>query len=424
MPSLSTARRIASIKNNGARTIGEIYKEDSDWLMDYTWENDIQSKKCYIYDYEHDDFFVDEFNIVRSLKEGMTYEHTNKTCIDAKFIVKTYQSMDKDQVEYYIQFRPNQKMYFDEGDELYYFEKLRKRYNSAFPIGLFLDIPDDAGRYHKWLVCRAEPANQFPKYLILPVDYELTWIELDKGERIKRRMWAVLRMQSSYTIGTYTDRVFTRLDNQNKIWLPMNSITEKIWYTDDESKNMRLIISTLSEHPTVWRVTKCENIQPFGIQKITIYSDSYNKNTDYVNLVTGEMYADYYSSSIQPEIQTNLTEPSLASTLNHAKITASTYTIKIGGSYKTLTVSILDENNVDISEKYSDATFDWSYTINGENTIDDVPIVTWLKGNDFNKKKVKFCNDRSYLSKVLEIECTVSKGKETLKASVQFELIM
>lgn len=197
MPSLSTARRVASLKNNGAKTIGQIYKENSDFAMEFTWDSDLQSKKCYIYDYEHDDYFIDEFGITRSLAEGMTYENTNKTPIDAKFIVKTYQSMDKDQVEYYIQFRPSQKLRFDEGDELYYFEKIRKRYNVTFPIGEYLDIPDDTGVYHKWLICRAEPANQFPKYLILPVDYELTWIELNGNERIKRRMWAVLRMQSS-----------------------------------------------------------------------------------------------------------------------------------------------------------------------------------------------------------------------------------
>lgn len=40
-----------------------------------------------------------------------------------------------------------------------------------------MDVPDDRGIYHKWIVCRDEPANQSPKYLILPVNYELTWIE-------------------------------------------------------------------------------------------------------------------------------------------------------------------------------------------------------------------------------------------------------
>ena len=111
---LETARRVSSVKNNGAKTLGQVYKEMSDWAMEETWDNNIQSKVCYIYDYFHDD--QPDKNV------GMTYENTTKTKIDAKFIVKTYQSIDKDQVEYYIQLRPSQKVWFEEGDELYYFE--------------------------------------------------------------------------------------------------------------------------------------------------------------------------------------------------------------------------------------------------------------------------------------------------------------
>ena len=130
MPSLQTARRVANAKNNGAKTIGQIYKEQSDELMEWTWDNDIQSKVCYIYDYFRDN--QPDKNV------GMTYENTTKTKIGVKFIVKTYQSIDKDQVEYYIQFRPSQKVWFEESDELYYFETdYRQKYGiQDFPIGL------------------------------------------------------------------------------------------------------------------------------------------------------------------------------------------------------------------------------------------------------------------------------------------------
>ena len=130
MPSLQTARRVANAKNNGAKTIGQIYKEQSDFIMEATFWNDPQSKVCYIYDYFHDD--QPDKNV------GMTYENTTKTKIDVKFIVKTYQSIDKDQVEYYIQFRPSQKVWFEESDELYYFETdYRQKYGiQDFPIGL------------------------------------------------------------------------------------------------------------------------------------------------------------------------------------------------------------------------------------------------------------------------------------------------
>ena len=190
MPSFETARRIASVKNNGAKTIGQIHKEESDWLMEETFFNDIQSKVCYIYDYAHDN--------QPELKDHMTYENTTKTRIDAKFIIKTYQSMDKDQVEYYLQFKPSQKTEFSEGDELYYFETdYRKKYHNDDFIGMFIDIPDDKCIYRKWIICKKEIANQFVKFLILPVNYQLMWIETKGQKKIKRKMWCVLRNQNS-----------------------------------------------------------------------------------------------------------------------------------------------------------------------------------------------------------------------------------
>lgn len=193
MPSLSTSKRASAIITNGAKTLGQIHKENADWAMEYTWDTDPQSKVCYIYDYFHDD--------QPRLKDHMTYEKTTKTRIDAKFIVKSHQSIDKDQVEYYLQFKPSQPVEFDQNDELYYFETdYRQRYGVEFPIGCYVDIPDDKMVYRKWLICGAEIANQFPKYLILPCTYEMMWIEKNAQDRIKRRMWVVPRSQKSYIV--------------------------------------------------------------------------------------------------------------------------------------------------------------------------------------------------------------------------------
>ena len=420
MPRLQTARRVANAKNNGAKTIGQIYKEDSDFLMEQTWDTDLSSKVCYIYDYFHDDFYTDEHGITRSLAEGMTYENTNKTKIDAKFIVKSYQSMDKDQVEYYLMFRPSQPVRFNEGNDLYYYETdFRKRYGAKFPIGLWVDLPDDRGVYHKWLICRDEPANQFPKYLILPVNYELTWIEKNNNSRIKRRMWCCLRQQNSYTSGVYVDRVFGHTDNQNKLILPMNSITEKIWYTDDDSKNMRIIVSALMENPTVWKITKCETASPFGLQKLTIYTNFFNEHTDYVNLETGEMYADYFDSEISPVDQSPLPPLPAPSSIT-AKILASTSTLKVGGSYKSLTVNLYNDSNEDITTEYSDAEFTWTCSINDEDWTDKV---TWRSGTAFNQIKIKFPMNSEYLNTLINIRCSI-KGNMDVTQTAQLQLTL
>lgn len=410
MPSLQTARRIANAKNNGAKTIGQIYKEQSDFLMLQTWDNDPQSKIGYIYDYFHDD--------QPEIKDHMTYENTTKTKVDVKFIVKSYQSMDKDQVDYYIQFKPDAKFDFTEGDELYYYEKdFRKRYGADYPIGMMLDLPDDRGIYHKWLICRDEPANQFPKYLILPLNYRLYWIEQNGDKRIKRNMWCTIRQQSSYTSGSYVDKIFSRPDNQTKLWFSMNSITEKFWYSDDEDKNMRLVVSAPIEQPIVWRITKCENAQPLGIQKLTLYQDRFNEHTDYVNLETGEMYANYYDSEIVPTDPDTPTPTPSPETNVTALITSTASTIKVAGSYKTLNLAFYNESNEDISSDFENANITWNYSINDttyENVIEKVV--------SYNQRMIKLPEDYDILGKILTISCTIFKEDIGYVYSEKFQM--
>lgn len=409
MPSLQTARRVANAKNNGAKTIGQIYKEQSDWAMEQTWDNDIQSKICYIYDFYHDD--------QPRLAEGMTYENTTKTRIDAKFIVKSYQSMDKDQVDYYIQFKPTQKTHFSEGDELYYFETdYRKKYHNDNFIGLFIDIPNDENIYEKWMILRTEPANQFPKYLILKCNYELMWIENNGTEKIKRRMWSVLKMQSSYNSGLWTDLRFTSQENQDKVWLPLNPITEKIWYTNESSKNMRVLVSSFTDNAIAWQISKVENAQPLGIQKLTLYQDFFDQHRDYIekdsdgNIIG--MWASYFDSEITPIDPSTPTTPPSSIT---AKISASTSTIKVGGSYKNLTVNLFNDSNEDITTEYTDATFTWTCSVDDEDWTDKV---TWRVGTEYNQKKVKFPNDSSVIGKILSVKCDVIKDNLTIESEI------
>ena len=413
MPSLSTARRIASMKNNGAKTIGQIRKEESDFLMEQTWDGDLQSKTCYIYDFYHDD--------KPWLAEDITHENTTKTKIDAKFIVTKYSSIDKDQVEYHLQFKPSQPVRFTEDDELYYYETdYKKRYSTQFPIGLFVDIPDEKNVYRKWLIVAKEEGNQFLKYSVLPCDYYLHWIEVNGTERIKRKMWCVSRAMNSYTSGRWIDRYMLGLDDIQKIWIPINPITEQLSYIE-ENKNKRLVLSALIKKPHVWQISKVENTKPLGIIKITLDQDSWDEHTDYVNLETGEMYADYYTSDIAP---TDPTEPTPTPSSNYGTITASTSTIKIGGSYKTLTATVFDENGTDITDSYSDADFEWYCSVEGVDSTELDTVITWLDGTTFNKKKIKFSNDRSYLEKILEVKCEIIKDTETIETVMQFELIV
>lgn len=418
MPSLQTARRVANAKNNGAKTIGQIYKDQSDFLMEQTFFNDIQSKVCYIYDYFHDD--------QPELKDHMTYENTTKTRIDAKFIIKTYQSMDKDQVEYYLQFKPSQKTEFSEGDELYYFETdYRKKYHNDDFIGMFIDIPDDKGIYRKWIICKKEIANQFVKFLILPVNYQLMWIETKGQEKIKRKMWCILRNQNSYNSGIWRDYNFTSQENQNKLILPLNTITEKIWYTNENSKNMRVLVSAFTDNPVAWIISKVETANNLGLQMLTLYQDFFDQNKDYIekdsdgNIIG--LWANYYDSNIEP---TDPDIPTPTPSTIYGKITASTSTIKVGGSYKTLTLKLYDVDGNEITDNYSSYSpddFKWTCSItDGNKTTDLTDAVSWYKGKEFNQKKIKFPDNRDYLGNVLDVKCVVDE----IETVEKFEIII
>ena len=383
-------------------TLGEKLKSDSDRVMELTWDNDVQSKKAYIYDYWHDDH--------PDIKDHMTYENTVKTCIDIKFIVKSYQSVDKDQVDFYIMFKPSQKIEFTEDDELFYYENdFHKKYLAEFPIGLYIDIPDDRGIYRKWLIVLREPANQFPKYLVLPINYRFMWIENTGKERVKRKMWSVLKSQNSYNSGLWTDLRFTSQENQDKVWLPINSITDKIWYTNSTDTNMRVLVSAPTDKPIAWNISKVENAKPFGIQKLTLYQDFFDQHRDYIekdkngNIIG--MWADYYDSSIEP---TDPDTPSTTPSSITAKISASTSSIKVGGSFRTLTTNLFNESNEDITSEYENSLFTWTCNIDGEDWTD---IVTWRFSTKFNQTKLSFPLDKTQLGKILSVKCMITKDE-------------
>lgn len=395
------------------QTVGRRYRDDSRLAVDLTWNNDVASRECYIYDYDHDDQPL--------LNRGMTYENTTKTKIDAKFLVTTYGSFSKDQPEVHVQFRPYQKTYnFDQEDELYYLNKRSKRYGIAYPfVGLYIDIPNNEDIYEKWMICLMDVQDQFQKYFVLPCRYQFCWIRNDNGKRIKQKMWGVLRSQSSYNSGLWTDHVTTTRENQELAFLPTNSISDSIWYiSEDNNYNQRLIVDVPNEHPNTWQVSKVEKVNVQGRTKLTLYQTEFNPHSDFIekdvddNIVA--MWADYYSTTIEPvEMETpsiNIEETPIVTTALSLK--ASTNTIKVGGSYKLITASFEDV------EDYNGKQFVWSAYIGGEEL--DNSLITWLEQPDKNKIKLKFANDRKYLGKILEVKC----DSDGTSSSIQFELVV
>ena len=414
MPSLQTARRVANAKNNGAKTIGQIYKEQSDWAMEWTWDNDEQSKLCYIYDWKHDD--SPNMNI------GMTYDNTTKTPIDAKILVSKYGSIDKDSPTLQCQFKPSQKEYFTEDDELFYMEEYRQKYHlDDIFVGMYLDVPDKKNVYHKHLICMKDVEQNFQKYFILPCDYLLQWIQTKADKRYKRSMWCVLKSQSSYNSGIWTDRVTTTQQNQELLFIPTNEISDTIYYvSEDNNTNQRLIVdipnySIENWTPNTWVVSKVERVNVRGRTKLTLYQKPFNSNTDYIEkdengIITG-LWANYFGGTAPTDPSTPTTPPSSIT----ARISASTSTIKVGGSYKNLTVNLFNDSNEDITTEYADATFTWTCSIDNEDWTDKV---TWRAGTEYNQKKVKFPNDSSVIGKILSVKCEIVKDNLHIESEI------
>lgn len=396
MPSLFSARIISSSLTNNSKDVGEWHKNNSDFTMEYTWDNDIQSKICYIYDYAHDD--QPEKN------KYITYDNTSKMKIDAKFIITSYGSIDKDQVAYHLMFKPSEKIDFTENDEMYYYETdYRKKFDMTYPVGLYIDIPDEKGIYNKWLIVDYEEGNQFTKYVILPCDHRLEWIDIEKNKRVKRRMWCCTRSANSYTSGLWVDRYFSLPDDINKLLLPLNNITKSFGYILSNNENQRVILSAKMDYPLTWKVSKIENTKPVGIVKATLKEAVFNPSTDYIekdeegNIVG--MWADYFASQFEPILPEENNDDHEQKDYIHCHISATQYSIKNGGSYRTITSKYLDENENDVSYIYTNR--DKTYYFE----IDDIDVsdkIIYVVQEDKNKIKIKV-NNNDYIGKVLTI---------------------
>lgn len=165
--------------------------------------------------------------------------------------------------------------------------------------------------------------------------------------------------------------------------------TETLFY------NHRMIIDTFVEsEPRAWLISKVNRISPNGICRVTLTQDTFDQHKDYIehdingNIVG--MWADYYSSAIQPE-EVIYDEPSEN---NIAVISCSGRSqLKIGGSAKTLTVTFYDENGNAI--EYQSGI--WSYTID---EVDVSELLTLTPLSD-DKVKIKFNGGDEYINKIL-----------------------
>ena len=168
----------------GKRTIGQVHKDQSDLIMEKTWWTDIAARVGYFYQYTDDTH-------IKQLNDLHPEEDSYKIPIDIKFIVASSQTYSKDAITYHLQLRPSQS-----SDVVpYYKELFEERYGAEFPVGLFVDLQDNKGRYNRWLCVATANSNdpQFSTYELLRCDKIINFILDGK----KYYVPGVLRSQNS-----------------------------------------------------------------------------------------------------------------------------------------------------------------------------------------------------------------------------------
>ena len=115
------------------------------------------------------------------------------------------------------------------------------------------------------------------------------------------------------------------------------------------------------------------------------------------------MWANYFDSNISPSDPDNISTPLPSPGTNViADITASSYSIKVGGTYKTITLNLSDDSN-DITKDFEEAQFEWRFLV-GSVDIKDFII---KKDISFNKLKIKFIDDPKYIGEIMTISCEI-----------------
>lgn len=199
-------------------------------------------------------------------------------------------------------------------------------------------------------------------------------------------------------------------EDQHKFIVPLNRDTETLYY------DKRMIVdANVETEPRTWKISKIERTSPFGIANITLYQDRFNSHTDYIErdedgLIIG-MWADYWidnTSDPESDEPKEETEPMIIN--GTITITGGKKQIKVGGSYRKLTMSFTDADGNPRGPIFG---YNWTFKIDGKDVPDGVLDVKYRKDDsslEENQIMIKFIGSEDYYGSVLTVlgeECSI-----------------
>lgn len=361
----------------GEKHIGNVHKAQSDMIEEYTWNNEIESRIGYFYDWNHDTHQT-------QLNDLHPEQDEYKVPMDIKYIVASKQTMAKDAISYHLQMRPSQKCVVD-----YYEDEIGKRYDAVYPVGLYCDIQDSKGIWNRWLVCATANVNdpQFSNFEILRCDYVLDVII----NNIQYKIPIVLRSQNSYNSGLWVKYRIETTEDQQQFIIPLNRLTENVWY----NKRFLIDAKVIQNECRAWHVSKVNRLDLPGCAMITLAQDHFDPEKDYIEKDndgnTVGLWADYFNKPVTPEPY----NPSPVQSTGVITCTG-TQEIKVGGSYKKFTINFYNEEGVPLP--FKEGT--WSFEINGE-IIEPVISTSGILANQI---KAKLPNNGLWINRIMIVK--------------------
>ncbi len=275
-------------KHYSSTIIGEQFKESADMVMNETFANSTTYRKGKLYN-----CYMSEI-----------YKDNEPVELEFRFLkIKTY-TIEKDQVEYMIQFRPgiNPEIIFDDSSD----QKHR--------LGYYIDIQDDNTKLiEKWIIVGKDKGD-FDRYNVLKCNWLFEWLDKDKKYR---KCLGCVRDRNNYNSGIWNDGFVTSIENQTSFIVPTNDFIRELDY------GKRFMITDNTIHPKTYEITKAMDTFPLGISKFILSQTHYNEHTDFCgvdeeffNDSNIHMICNFIESSIKPtksdiEISEEITNSSL-----------------------------------------------------------------------------------------------------------------
>lgn len=335
--------------NNKGKNLSEVRKNNAAMVMNVTFTGDVGYKRVYILDPD----------------KGWNWT-------DAKYSEHTKQSIAKDDVDYYLQFRPYEHhpvgtyvfIPNDTSSEIGFANINEDNCGNPFKDDNFQEI-FDAGKL--WMLVDRNNGTEFVRYMCISCNWLFKWIAKHKGETKVMQCYGMTRSQSDYTSGIWSDQIGTYLDTVTAAFMPdiyylYGDKFNEYGFDDTRylQKDMRFMLTLNKINPATYRLSKINDLQPKGVLKFTFKMDEYDEQKDNVDLMICDYYNDDGDVIIDP--QTVITpDTSKISSIISAKLNTDNSLVKDTVLDNTLSIGTVSYFIADFSDTVENPEWRISY---------------------------------------------------------------